>query len=243
MVCSGETCETTDPTTLSEGPYRWWIQTWNSSGYGPWSAPMDFAVVAEPPARPTLISPTGTVYNPIVTYTWNAVAWTTQYQLWVNDADGVRVLLRTYAASDVTSGSTCSITETEPLVAGTYRWWIRGGNEFGWGAWSAPLAFTVVNTPAATTLISPSGTISDPTPEYAWNAVYGSTWYLLWVNNSSGVNVIQRWYSGATVCADGTCAAEDPVSLTPGTYRWWVQTWNTNGYGPWSEPLDVTLTE
>ena len=40
--------------------------------------------------------------------------------------------------------------------------------------------------PGAATLISPSGTITDITPAYTWNAESNSTWYYLWVGDSTG---------------------------------------------------------
>jgi hypothetical protein len=38
------TCSVTPAITLNSGAGRWWIQTWTSSGAGPWSAPMNFTV-------------------------------------------------------------------------------------------------------------------------------------------------------------------------------------------------------
>ena len=29
---------------LTSGQYRWWIQTWNNVGYGPWSSGLNFSV-------------------------------------------------------------------------------------------------------------------------------------------------------------------------------------------------------
>ena len=39
------TCSVTPSTALAQGACRWWILTWNDSGYGPWSAPLDFTAV------------------------------------------------------------------------------------------------------------------------------------------------------------------------------------------------------
>ena len=38
------TCSITPTTALTVGPATWWIQTNNTYGLGPWSAPMDFTV-------------------------------------------------------------------------------------------------------------------------------------------------------------------------------------------------------
>jgi murein DD-endopeptidase MepM/ murein hydrolase activator NlpD len=90
--------------------------------------------------------------------------------------------------------------------------------------------------PGAVTLISPNSTISDTTPTYTWNAVNSSTWYYLWVNDSSG-NRIKKWYTASQAgCANGsgTCSVTPSTTLANGSAVWWVQTWNNAGYGPWS---------
>jgi hypothetical protein len=38
------TCSVTPPTALNSGVGQWWIQTWNDSGYGPWSSATLFTV-------------------------------------------------------------------------------------------------------------------------------------------------------------------------------------------------------
>jgi hypothetical protein len=103
--------------------------------------------------------------------------------------------------------------------------------------------FIVVPSGAAT-LISPSGVITDPTPIYKWNAVQGSTWYYLWVNDPTGAK-IQRWYRASEVgCASGTgtCEVEPKEVLAAGAGKWWIQTWFTNTAGPWSATMSFTLT-
>jgi hypothetical protein len=30
--------------TLNAGAYKWWVQTYNDGGYGPWSSRKDFSV-------------------------------------------------------------------------------------------------------------------------------------------------------------------------------------------------------
>ena len=79
-------------------------------------------------------------------------------------------------------------------------------------------------------------------PTYTWNAVPNSTWYYLWVDDSIG-NKIRQWYKAADAgCSSGTGIR----SLTPGTAlavgagKWWVQTWNSIGSGPWSDGVAFT---
>jgi hypothetical protein len=97
--------------------------------------------------------------------------------------------------------------------------------------------------PGPAILISPSGSITDNTPTYTWNAVSTATWYLLWVNDSTG-NKIQQWYTASAVgCASGagTCTVRPSTMLASGSGTWWVLAWNTAGYGPWSRGMSFTV--
>ena len=61
--CSVTTCSVTPLLTLAAGAHIWWVQTKNSVGLGPWSAPKAFTVVPDgttaPPPAPSLQSPSG----------------------------------------------------------------------------------------------------------------------------------------------------------------------------------------
>jgi hypothetical protein len=91
--------------------------------------------------------------------------------------------------------------------------------------------------PGAATLNSPSGTINATRPTYSWNAVFGASHYLLWVNAPSGNGFIQQWFTAAAAgCPNGTgtCSATPTTALATGNHTWWIRTWNNIGYGPWS---------
>jgi hypothetical protein len=94
--------------------------------------------------------------------------------------------------------------------------------------------------PAAATLVSPNGSIYTNKPAYTWNKVSGATWYYLWVNGPSGA-VIQQWYESSAVCGASTCSATPATTLGSGAHTWWIQTWNSVGYGPWSSAMNFTL--
>jgi hypothetical protein len=36
--CNTATCSVVSPTTLANGDYIWWVQTYNAAGYGPWKS-------------------------------------------------------------------------------------------------------------------------------------------------------------------------------------------------------------
>ena len=98
-------------------------------------------------------------------------------------------------------------------------------------------------TPGKTTLVSPSGKIDTAKPAYIWNANPDATWYYLWVQDSTGTK-IQQWYKAADAgcpAGTGTCTVTPQTALAAGAAKWWIQGYNANGYGLWSDPMDFSL--
>ena len=193
-----------------------------------------------------LISPSGNigaVNNP--TFTWNSVKGSTWYKLYVNDSTG-NVINQWYTASlaNCDNGElSCSVTPTLTLADGAGDWQVRAYNTLGNGPWSDPGNFFIGNAPLASTLISPTGIVASTTPTYTWNAVSNTTWYYLWVDDSTG-NVIKQWYTADSAgCANGEtiCSVTPATSLAPGSVQWWIKTNNPVGDGPWSPPLNFTV--
>jgi hypothetical protein len=97
--------------------------------------------------------------------------------------------------------------------------------------------------PGAASLLSPSGTITTRTPTYKWNAVAAAAYYLLYVNDSTGVK-IDQWYSSSEAgcgSGSGTCSVTPSTALAVGAGEWWILTWNSAGFGPWSSPMSFTV--
>jgi hypothetical protein len=104
--------------------------------------------------------------------------------------------------------------------------------------------FMLSGVPGTAVLISPTGTITTATPTYTWQAVSTSTWYYLWVMDSTGVKLSQ-WYTAAEAsCGSGTgtCRVTPSKDLAPGAATWYIQTYNPVGTGPWSSGLSFTVT-
>jgi hypothetical protein len=54
--------------------------------------------------------------------------------------------------------------------------------------------------------------------------------------------VIKKWYTAAQANCNGTwCWVTNTTTLPAGINTWWVQTWNSTGYGPWSNGLTFTV--
>ena len=239
--CDGSTCSVTPNTSLSNGSHTWWIRTWNSSGYGPWSAGMNFTVSIPLPGEATLVSPSGGIGSNTPTYTWNEVSGSTWYYLWINGPSG-NVFKKWYTSDQANcDGSTCSVIPDTTLSAGSYTWWIQTWSSAGYGPWSGGMSFSTPLPPGRATLVSPTGGINTNTPTYSWHQVSGATWYYLWVNGPSG-NVIKQWYTAGQVSCNGsTCSVTPSTALTAGAHTWWIQTWNNAGYGPWSNGMNFSI--
>jgi uncharacterized repeat protein (TIGR03806 family) len=202
------------------------------------------------PQVATLLSPGGVLTDdnrPI--YTWNKVANSSWYYLWINGPSG-NVFRQWYYWTEVCGQTTCSATPAVPLVNGPHQWWIQTWNPLGHGAWTPAMDFTV-NLPApapppAATLIGPSGPVLTGALTFQWN-VAGSgfnlaTWYQLSVDRPGG-NAFRRWYRAEQVCAGSTCGASPPDPLPNGGYTWSVVTWNAEGYGPASATLSISVED
>ncbi len=206
--------------------------------------------VTSVPATVGLISPSGTISQSAPTYSWSAVPGADKYYLWVDNASGVKVnvWLRAADLGCPNGTGTCTTTPSTALSQGNYGWNVQASNSAGKGQWSNGLTFNITSSnagssysdasssnPVNSALISPSGNISQPSPTYTWRAVSGASWYRLWVDDPWGKRV-DAWYSANSVgcpSGTGTCSVNPGVALSPGTFGWNVETWNSAGVGSW----------
>jgi len=194
---------------------------------------------------PTLLAPTSTSTTATPTFSWDALAAATWYQIQVNGPTG-RVLKEWVRAADAGCDSgtgICTFTPPSALPSGDYRWWVRGWNsQEGNGPWSPGQNFSIENpTPPlqVPTLETPAqSTTTSATPTYSWQAQAAATWYQVQVNGSAAGNVLKEWVSAPDAgCGGGTgtCSYTPSPALPPGDYRWWVRGWNAEEkHGPWS---------
>ena len=217
---------------LPAGTYTWWVETWNSSGYGPWSQAGTFTV--QVPGAITLVSPAANV-APAASqrYTWQADSLASWYELAI-DKDGQSFFDQWFTLSNsvVNPATGQFAVDVSQRAMGTYQWRVRGWNSSGYGQWSGSQTFTE----GATTLLAPAGTATSASPVFTWSAVSGVTWYQVWIGRN-GAFYNSTWVEGANTWT--------PTSSLPqaGQYEWWVQTWNSDGYGPWSGPAYFTVPQ
>lgn len=94
--------------------------------------------------------------------------------------------------------------------------------------------------PGKASLYAPA-TSSDEDPTFIFSAVGGSTWYYLWVSGDAGA-VHRKWYRASDISCDSNGCRIDPgLDLAKGHYKWWIQTWNADGEGPWSDRGDFDV--
>ncbi len=232
---------TTNAWTITTGlltghNYCWWVEAFNATGLvSNWSGGQNFFVA--PLGAPNLSSASGLV--PVAnsvsltpTFTWTPVNGANSYDIWVNDL--------TTGQSQVVRSTTANVSLIAPvsLAAGhQYDWWVRALNNSGnSGPWSNGSVFTLtLGTP---TSAGPIGTTVNASPTFSWSAVYGASFYDVWVNNTTTgqSQVLRSPLTGGT-------SWTAPSGLTPGnTYMWWVRALPANGAGgSWSNGVSFSV--
>jgi hypothetical protein len=148
-----------------------------------------------------------------------------------------------YDSGALNSATSATITGLSVRGGGAVyiRLWYRVGGSSLWLFVDEIYTAVASVRPGQASLLSPEGGGSGNTPVYSWRAVPGSTWYYLWVNDSSG-NVIKKWYTAAQagcITGSGTCSVQNTTAVS-GSSIWWVLTWNRAGHGPWSAGMHFT---
>ncbi len=213
---------------LTTGVYRFWVRVNNTNGTpGPWSTPQVIGY------RPQVSSPVSDVFTQRPTFTWEAIPDVEEYEIWIATRTGRIVRNGIFDTS---------YTPNQDLPAGAIRWWIRGlDNDMPGGSiavdtpWSLVTELTVGG---RTQVLSPTGTISDTTPTFSWQAIDGSSRYILFVQDRSSGNVVIRENSVTTTTFTPS------TTLTSGNFRVWVKAIDSSGSfnsGTWSQPVDFTV--
>lgn len=215
------------PDALPAGEYEFWVRAWNSEGYAKdWSDGFEFTRDAQLPTNVTPVSPVGGVEVSSATpfMQWSGGQYSTWSQLWVNK--GSSVVINPWIEGDELSG----VAAPSPLSYGSYTWWVRAWNPDGETPWSSSADFT----------------FGKPAPTYAggilsWDAIPGSTWYRVWINDSNGGPVFTPWVKASDLSDPNNPSYDLGSELSPGSYTAWVQSWSATKGALWSDSVEITV--
>ncbi len=218
----------TSTEVLTGGTYRFWVRANDSGGnVGSW---VPSRVFEYPMAKPNLLAPLSAVSTPRPTFTWEAVPGAQTYQIWIGTSTG-RII-----EGDIVG---TSWTPSQDLPEGSIRWWIRdmASTSGGWSdVGNASIGAGSVSGP--TQVLSPTGSGTDTTPTFTWQAIAGSSRYILHVQDLTSGNVVIRENQLTTTSYTPTTA------LASGSYRVWVKAIGSSGQftdGIWSSAVDFSI--
>ena len=213
--------------------YIWWVQAHNSTtNISAWSSGAGFALGL---VTPTITGPSGTLNTAYPTFSWNAIATASYYDVWVNDnTTGQSAVLRAPLSGSQLVRGTVWTSPAELNHGHSYTWWVRAMTAAGAASsWSNGASFSVPSL-SPPTPVSPSGSATFAGIIFSWNTTHGGDYYYLWVNDVTAGNSQVIGYAHVVGSASGS------PWLTPGhTYRWWIQAWCNNGdSSAWSASVD-----
>ena len=127
----------------------------------------------------------GAVVSTNPTFKWSKVEGATRYELWVKNVTDERV----YQPLRQKSVTATRFTPSRDLLTGKdYDAWMRACRESAssCGPWSKKKRLYMRAAPkTAPTLISPTGTITNPRPTFEWSTTPGANLYNLWIYNKT----------------------------------------------------------
>jgi hypothetical protein len=193
---------------------------WSNQANGP-----VLPVQQEQLTAPALIGPSGTVTTSAPVLSWNAVAGADHYDVYLLDMQ-TRTVTRDKNVFDT------SWTVSPHLVRGhSYEWWVRAVDGAGsTGPWSDGMSLSIAPL-SAPTLLAPSGTITNNTPVFSWNAVDGASSYEVYLYDLHTGRVTDLIVSANSWTPASSLAHGDG-------YLWWVRALDSAGAGgSWSSFL------
>jgi len=158
-------------TLANAGTYAIWVQAVGATGKaGPWSDTTRFTLVPRPPA---------------ISYETNTFRWSdigaSQYDLWVNNQSGQRVVNQQTSAASLTSS----------LPPGTYTAWVKPDAE----VWSTPYRFTIYHSAIA---VDPLTTL-DESPTITWAGAADGSYDVFVSLNGQSAAIFRQTVTGNSV--------------------------------------------
>ena len=146
-------------------------------------------------------------------------------------------------ASDPSDNITAAINNRTISQSGTYTVVARDYTGTKTGPYQLSYVNSDVSTPGTPAPHAPDLSGGAVRPMFEWSPIGPASWYNVWVQDGNGVFLFSRWYTASSArCSAGWgsgCSIESPMDI-PNGGRWWVLSWNNNGYGTWSNYKDFT---
>lgn len=225
---------------LNNTAYFWRVRCENAGGIGPWSVNFRFTTIVALPNAPGLLLPVNGASNVSLTpfFDWDSTSPAISYTLQASvdsSFSNPQVFI---------NGITQSFLNlTNPQLHNNFRyyWRVQAVNAAGTGPWSVRFNFTTVfGTPAAPVLISPANNAVDIslTPQLDWVEDISATSYRVQLSTDSTFTLPSLLDSSGFNVSEINIPSGLLANVT--SYFWRVQTTNTIGTGPFSEPWKFT---
>jgi Zn-dependent metalloprotease len=245
---SGEdTCSVSlEPRVLEGGSHTWTVQAKNAVGLSPVSNKQIFTLSAplDPPGLNHPVS-TDTLTTSLPDFNWNLVDLATSYTIALT---GPTKYTKTYPASAVCSGGTCTVNPMVPLKEGDNTWTLKASNKAGFSTASAtfhaPAWGPAPTQPVLSEPLNKARIDNSVLPVLKWASSTNATSYLVTVT-AKGFNYSKMSDAADLGCdAPGTCQFTIPSLPGPGgygTYKWTVTPYNDGVPGPKSATFTFSV--
>lgn len=103
---------------------------------------------------------------------------------------------------------------------------------------------SIVAIPDVVSKIEPSEgqLIEDGAVSFQWYKERNSSWYRVFFYREGEEAGVSEWYQSEDICVGEVCTVR-PISMTSGTYYWYVAGWNDDGHGPWGDPTRFYINQ
>lgn len=219
---------------LPFGNYSWRIRAYVGGGWMLFSPWLNFTVSRFVPRGMT---PTGTIYDETPEFRWTKVDTASRYMVQLVQ-NGKAIFTKTVSSSYCGSIQ-CALSFKDPIAVGNYTWRVKAYARDMWNPYSAYTSFRLVQ--PIPTPVSPSGSISDRSPQYAWTHIPGTTRYQLQLTKN-GVQVYLKVFDAKTTVCNGTrCTIRFFNQLSTGSYVWRVKAYYENAWQLYSPGRAFTI--
>ncbi|MCP4786665.1 MAG: hypothetical protein GY878_24285, partial [Fuerstiella sp.] len=220
--------EFTVPDDMVNGVYTVWVRGFTDTVTTEWSPGFEFEVGG----RPVVVNPSSTT-DTTPTLLWLPVEGAAGYVVYLAAADDVPNPILNESGLGATS-----ITLTEELTPGIYKFWVRGieadGTLTPWSL-NSQASFTVRAVAVPVLNDVPDG--SDSTPTITWSNASGAARYEIFISLRATPTLPVLRVNNLT---DTTFTPATPLAL--GNYRVWVRSISTNNQvSDWSVPDSFTI--